>query len=246
MQKKAHLTLKLKTGDQARVAHGDSIKRGDVLVSPKPDEMDEFNLAKLLGVKPKDIGSFLVVKEGAAVNAGGVIAKKGGLMRKQIIKSPVAGIFTVVNSEKGIIGIKQERKSADITAWFSGEVVELTDEKIVFEVIGHTVDATDGKGQPVSGTLLLVSGPMDALSMPTELEEKILAVADAQSDIIAKADALGALAIIAQELHAPISIPYVVVEDIAALERYHGKTVVVYGDEKQVLVIAESGKVRED
>lgn len=240
MHKKAHLTLKLTGGDRPAVAVGAKVIPGDILVTATGAEIDEFNLAKLLGVSPKDITALLVIKENTPVKKGDVIASKKGLMSKQAVRSPVEGEFIIVNKDTGIVGIRKQKSRDDIVSWFSGHVTELSDEAIIFELAGVTLDGVQGKGHPVSGMLLYSAGDVDLLTMPIDLDQKILALKDASADIIAKADALGVNAIIAETIsQPPFSLPFIVVADIEAIGKYQNKTIIVYGNEKQILVLEE-------
>lgn len=241
--RKAHITLQLAKGDTPKVALGDKVSPGNTLVSYSSGELDEFNLAKLLGVKGAEIKKFLLVKEGEKVETHAVIAKKGGVLKKHIIKTPTDGIFTIVDPEKGIVGIRKETHKEDVTAWFSGQVVEATPEKLVFELTGHSITAKEGKGKPVSGNLLFIAEVIDVFNMPIDLENRVLAVRELHPDMIAKADALGVVAIIAETItQPPFELPYVLLEDISHIKGYTGKSVIVYGDEKQLLIVEEEKK----
>ncbi|RJR14966.1 hypothetical protein C4579_03540 [Candidatus Microgenomates bacterium] len=239
--KKAHLTLSLSSHDLPQVEVGDKIKPDTILITGESSHRDEFNLGKLLEVKGKAMKKYLKVKDGNQVEKGQVLAEKGGLLRSQLIKAPIAGTFHITDLDQGMVAIEQEKQGEEVKSWFSGKVTEVTNDKIVFEVSGQAIEANAGKGQPVSGNLHVISEVIDVLSMPTDLEDVILAVKEIEADIIAKADVLGAVAFISENwTDEAARLPFVTVSDIKTLKSYHGKNVIVYGDEQQLLIVADS------
>ncbi len=245
MQKKAHLTLTLKAGEKPHVNKGDHVKRGDILIESQNPVIYEFNLAHLFKLPPQKALLTLLVKPHQHVEKGTVLARKKSILSKHFIKTPIGGVM--VNSDNGIVGIQAGDKAAPVAAWFEGKATDVSDSKLIFEVIGTVCAGKSGKGSPASGKLLVVSEVITSLQMPIDLEERIFAVKTASSDIVAKADALGATAIIAETLDQPLfSLPYLLIEDIKELVRYNHKTVIICGDEKELLIIEEaSGSPRE-
>ncbi len=240
MHKKAHLTLKLSPNDALAVKIGDAVKPGDVLVTFGKPVIHEYNLAKYLEIEPAQLSKYLLVTDGSQVILNQPIARKKGLMNKHTVKVPVAGEFFVVDANAGIVGIKEKKASSEIVSWFSGTVSEINPEKIIFEVLGQAIIGTSGKGEPVSGTLLYFPDLVDVFSMPTNLQDRVLVLREAVAEVVAKADALGVSAIISQKLdQPPFKLPYVVVSDIEVLKIGHEKTSIVYGREKQILIIEE-------
>jgi predicted transcriptional regulator len=238
MQKKAHLTLRLNPNEKPQVAKGDRVVSGARLISSS-SELSEFNLAKLMGISPKDIEKYLKVKFGEKVEKGQLLAQKSDLLSRKIIKSPLSGVFIQVDKSKGIVGIQKENRHTETTAWFEGVVEEVQDDKIVFSVKGEMISGSDGKGLPVTGKYKIIENST-ALTMPIEISGCVLAVKDAQSDLIAKADALGAVAIVAETLdQPPFSLPYVLVSDINDTSRFREKSVIVFGDAKELIVIED-------
>src|SRR3989344_3840543 len=142
MHKKARITLKLKPGETPKVTLGAAVSRGDILTQTAPEEIAEFNLAQLLHINPLQLSKFLTITPGTKVEKGTVLARKSGVLKKQIIKSPISGTFTMVSKEKGIVGIQKDTHAdGPMVSWFDGIVAELNAEKIVFEVIGTLISA---------------------------------------------------------------------------------------------------------
>lgn len=243
MEKKAKLTLKLAASDICEVKKGDHISFGDTLIRFKEAKVQEFNLAEMLKIPPKNFKKYLKISDGAKVDENTVIAVKSGVLQKQILRSPQKGTFKIIDNEKGIVGISQNEKKEAIVSWFNGTVLEVTGENIVIELSGVTISAKTGRGKPVSGMLLYISEVIEMLTMPTDLENKILVTRIITPDIAAKADALGVAALIAEELQAPpFELPYLVLTEISELKSYNGKTIIVYGDENQLLIVDDSKK----
>lgn len=240
MQKKAHLTLKRTPKDTPHVKVGDKVKQGETVITVPKAKIHEFDIAKLLGIKPKSLSDCLLVRDGEMVEKAQAIAGKKGLLSKQVIKTPISGEFKIIDADKGIVGIAESSDARDIIAWCSGTVIEVTDEKVVLEVSGHAIVGKEGKGVPTSGMLLVVPEVIDAFALPTELEDRILVVHSASADMLAKADALGVMAVIGTVLdQPPFSLPFVVIESIEPFLKLSGKNAIIYGDEKQILVIEE-------
>ncbi len=232
--------LSLKIANQVpQVTAGDKVTFGQVVFRPKQTKVDKFNLADLLQVKPKYLSKYLKIKPGTQVKSGDVLAKKVNLLQKLDIKSPSEGKFEIIDEVKGIAAISKSYPGKETLAWFSGKVKEVDKNKVVFEVNGHSIKAEDGKGEPVSGQLLVIDADIDSLSMPTEVERCILAIREALPAIVAKANTLGALAIIAEKIDEPsFKLPYLQIQNISQLKDYNHRTVIVSGDEKHLLIIS--------
>jgi len=239
MHKKTNLTVRLPVGSAPAVTKGETVIKGTPLTKSAPREITEFNLQKIFG--HSDISKLIIVAAGTFVEKGIVLARKKGLFKKLSVKAPISGIFEIIDEKAGVVGIEKKKAKEAITSWFAGTVVEvINNDKIIFEVSGIPFAATAGKGHPVSGMLLVVTEIVDALSMPTDIEKRILAVPEAHQDMIAKADALGARAVITQEIGATPQLPFLLLSDISVLEKFNHKQVMVYGDEKQLIIIEGS------
>lgn len=238
MQKNALLTHRIAPNETPVVKKGDHIKHGDPVIAVGQSEVDEFNLAKLLDVKAKDIPKFLKVKPDSEVSRGQMLAFKGGMLKKRSVKSPVSGKFIWVDQDKGLVGIEKSSDQSEIKAWFDGVVKEVTDQKLVFEVGGVVHLGKEGIGGPVSGKLYYIPHEVTSLTLPIDLDGTVVVLKQALSDTVAKADALGAKAIIAETIEEPeFALPYILVEDISDFSRYNGKTVIVNGKEKEALIL---------
>lgn len=237
MHRKAHVTVSVAPGEHVVVEPGDKLKKGTPIVKPKADEIDEFNLAKLLGVAPGAIKKHLTVSDKSPVTKGQPIAIKKGLFKSQIVKTPSQGEFVIIDEEKGMVGVVRHHKGIEKVSLTEAVVFKVEDDKVILEVSGFVLEAKEGKGAFVTGVLKMAPHAT-AVTMPIEIDEHILVVKDAKSDLIAKADALGAKAIIAEMIEQPpFSLPFLVVSEIETLAKHHEKHVIVLGDEKQLLIV---------
>lgn len=237
MQTKTQLTISL-TGGDVKVKKGDVFKIGDILVDETPEEIDEFDVAKLLGVKAPEVLRLLTVVEGESVEKSHIIAKKKNLFHKTLLRAPVSGTFMIIDEAKGIVGLKRGAAHKKITASYPGVVVQVKDDGIVVEIKGVVISATSGKGHQTIGQLTLFPESVDMLSMPVDIAGKIIAVKNAVSDLIAKADTLGVRALIVEKVDQPeFMLPYVVIPDFSTISRYNEKQVLVHGDNKLLLVL---------
>lgn len=240
MHKKARITLTIKPDDKVRVKTGDEVYPGDLIISSGTHNFEEFNLATALQISPKLFEKFLEIKDGEEVKRGMPLARKKGLLQTIVVRSPLDGVFMVKDRDTGVVAVTSKKDVKDITCWFWGKVAELVDDKIIFELNGTAFSGKEGKGKPVSGTLVYIPKEITVLDMPTDISEKVLVVRSALADVIAKADALGVSAIVAQNVEQPpFNLPYVLLDTIDLLEKFHEKSSIVYGDEKQILIVEE-------
>ena len=238
MSKSTHLKYKLGPNDRPTVAKGQKVTRGDIIIKKQTRKIFEFPLAKILGVTPNKISKYLGQVENTLIKLGEVIARKPGFLSKRVVKAPIPGKLIVVDKAKGIVGIEHEDKQMDIKAWFEGIVTDVTPSEITFSPRGVVITGNSGSGLPVTGTLLSLVETVSALTMPIAVENCVLALKTANSDVVAKADALGAVAIVAETLEeTALKLPYLIVADIQSVHPHQKKTVVVFGDGKQLLVL---------
>ena len=72
----------------------------------------------------------------------------------------------------------------------------------------------------------MIKSPISIYDLPTDLKSVILAIKTAHSDIIAKADALGAMAVIAEKIEQPsFKLPYLLIERIDDIINFNDQKV---------------------
>ncbi|KKP59331.1 MAG: hypothetical protein UR52_C0008G0041 [Candidatus Gottesmanbacteria bacterium GW2011_GWA1_34_13] len=244
MSQITEVTLKLASSDKPLVSKGKKVNIGDPLVKSFIDETEQLNLCKILNIKPQKLEKFLKIKIGANVKAGDILAQNKKLFKKTLLKAPVSGTLVMLNKDQGLVGIKRQIESPNsLISWFHGEVIEVTKDKIMLKVDGLIITSKEGKGKPVKGILKVIKSPISIYDLPTDLKSVILAIKTAHSDIIAKADALGAMAVIAEKIEQPsFKLPYLLIERIDDIINFNDYEVMVYGDEKQILILNKENK----
>ncbi len=240
MHKKTHVSIHLETYEKPVVEKGFHILYGDPLIVSNPLSIHKFDLAKILDIPGQKITSYLLVKENQSVKQGQAIARKKRVFSSQLVKTPVAGEFIILDALRGLVGIKEKTDEKTTAAWFDGIVEEVNKEEIVFSVQGCMIEGIQGKGKLASGILKVVTENISTLTMPIDLDRAILVVKEAVSDVIVKADVLGAVAIVCEVLHSPnFSLPYLLVSDITKIHAHNKKQALLYGDKLQLLVLEE-------
>lgn len=239
MHKKTRLKLKLEPHEKPMVKPGDHIKSGDVLAKSETSDIVEINLAKLLQVAGKDLPKFLTKQLPVEVLSGEIIAIKKSLLAQKRVKSPKSGMLDYLDAEKGILQIKPPDADANkARAWFDGVIKEVSAHEVVCEVSGLVINGKAGSGGTVSGKLFAIKGEVRLFSLPTDIEDKIIILKSAGSDVVAKADALGAVAVIAETLEEPpFQLPHLIVSDIKDIMEHENKPAILHAEEKQLLII---------
>lgn len=236
MQKHAHLKIKLPPSHKVSVKKGDRIAAGDTLTHTS-QEIDEFDLGRLLGVSTSQVGRYVLVKEDEHIEEGQVIARKKSVMSTQTVRSPVSGSFTWTDKEKGLVGIKRQAGVEPIVASVDGIVAEILDDAMVIQVKGVVLPAKGGKGGPISGMLYKIDNPT-LFDVPENIEECVVVVKEAPSSFVAKVDALGAVGIVAETLdEPPFSLPYLLFDSVEDIFSLGLRPVLVLGEENQLLVL---------
>ena len=244
MHKKTRLKLKLEPHEKPVVKPGDHIKAGDVLAESAGEATVEINLAKLLQVAGKDLPKFLTKELPVEVMSGEIIALKKSLLAQKRVKSPKSGMLDYLDAEKGTLQIKPRDAEANkARAWFDGIIKEVSSHEVVCEVSGLVVNGKAGAGGTVSGKLFSIKGEVKLFSLPTDIEDKIIILKSAGSDVVAKADALGAVAVIAETLEEPpFKLPHLIVSDIKDIMVHENKHAILHAEEKQLLIIEGESK----
>jgi hypothetical protein len=242
MSKATLVTIKLEPNDKSVVSKGKKIIIGDSLVKSFSENIISINLKKILNINPKHLEKYLIVKPGTQINQHDIIAEKKSVLKKEQIKAPISGKFEILDKDQGIVIIKNQIESSKlITSWFDGEVKDVMPDKIIFSVNGESITGVKGKGKLVKGKLQVIGESISIYDLPIDLKSQIIAIKNASSDIVAKADALGALAIIAETLEQPpFSLPFIIISDIASISKFHKQDIMLFGDEKQILILSSS------
>jgi hypothetical protein len=144
---------KLPRGSVPRVLAGQNVKATEILaVAEAACEHRILNIAKMLGVEPRRIISFLIRREGDNVLAGDLIATRRKFLRKIRVTSPIDG--SIIHIEEGQMLIEGKRTRIEVEATTPGKVINIEPEKhIEIETTGALIQIAWGCGDFVWGTL---------------------------------------------------------------------------------------------
>ncbi len=164
----------------------------DVLARAElPGIMRTVRAAETLGVDPKDLEQFLLVKEGDSVEKGAVICRSTsffGLFKSEC-RSPVSGLVELINPISGTVGIREAPSPVEVTAYLRGTVTEvLAGEGAYIETEGALIQGIFGVGGERTGPVRIISERPDmavtAESIPSDAVGKVL-VGGASADLAA-------------------------------------------------------------
>lgn len=121
-----------------------------------------MSAAEKLGVPPEEVGNYLRVEKGAAVEAGAVLASRKRLLGERQVVSPVDGIFfDVVN---GRIAIQPTSDWLELRALVAGRVVSyIGNQGVTIETSGSLIQAAWGSGQEGVGRLKLIANAPETM-----------------------------------------------------------------------------------
>lgn len=164
----------------------------DVLARAElPGIMRTVRAAETLGVDPKDLEQFLLVKEGDSVEKGAVICRSTsffGLFKSEC-RSPVSGLVELINPISGNVGVREAPSPVEVTAYLRGTVTEvLPGEGAYIETEGALIQGIFGVGGEKTGPVRIISERPDAAvtaeSIPSDAAGKVL-VGGASADLAA-------------------------------------------------------------
>ncbi|MAT99705.1 MAG: hypothetical protein CL608_21405 [Anaerolineaceae bacterium] len=121
-----------------------------------------------LGIAPEELGEYLRVEKGAAVEAGTVLASRKRLLGERQVVSPVDGIFfDVVN---GRIAIQPTSDWLELRALVAGRIVSYVSNRgVMIETSGSLIQAAWGSGREGVGQLKIVANAPGAVLSPEHL-----------------------------------------------------------------------------
>lgn len=241
MSQTALLTVELKPDDQPLIKVGQMVIKGDVIIKRRHLEVDIINISKLLKIAPDKITRYLKVRIDQTVKAGDILAVKKSILAQQTVKTPVAGVIGRIDEKIGTVDIRRDQTGKDLVIDYTGRVKEVEPKRIVIEVKGKVIMGKGGQGEPISGQLKILPEENGVFGIKSDISGSVVVIKQAFPAVIAKADALGAQAIIAQVLEQPpFELPYLLVDDINRLHSFADKSVLVLGDQKQLIILEET------
>lgn len=138
--------------------------------STKPTKID---LAKAMGVKPRQVGRYLSKPVGDFVYRGDVIASKKAAGGFNFVKAPQTGNITHFDSKTGVITLQYKTSPIDFPAHVHGEVIELqAEESVTLRYEARRLDGSLGVGKDSSGTLYCIDN--EAAIGDSDLKGKLI------------------------------------------------------------------------
>lgn len=121
------------------------------------------DVAVELGVRPKEIGRFMLRKMGEEVKKGQIFAKKGeqAAFFTKSASAPISGIISEINENTGYVTISRPFKEVVVRAYLTGKVVEILPRRgAIVETPAVRVTGIFGVGRETHGNLkTLVDDP---------------------------------------------------------------------------------------
>jgi hypothetical protein len=152
---------------------GAVVRATDVVARTElPGKVNMMNFANLLGVMADEIDPVLVVKPGAAIKKGQLLAEKKSFLRifGAKVLSPIDGTFESVSKVTGQAVLREPPSPVEVKAYIDGKVVEVN-EGVVVESVAALVQGIFGLAGEAHAELVLVGKSPDAVLEPAHLEK---------------------------------------------------------------------------
>lgn len=232
--------FKIPKNSKTFVKKDDRIEPGTILAEGKDEgEKQTLAIAKTLKISPDQIFKVLLKKLGDKVYQGEIIAVKPALFKKTVLKSPINGRVVEVSTSLGEITLAPQKKKVVVKSPVTGKVKEIGKEEIKIEFEGMCFSGKKGGGRKTVGFIENLPPQVSILDLSAEIKKKILVSFNFPSSLVAKAWALEAAGLVAEDFagfNHP-SLPYLTLskKDIKALRGCQGKSAVL--DPEQNLLI---------
>ncbi len=178
-----------------RVSSGDVLSKGRVSIGHK-----EFNLTKILGVGPKEIGACLKKLPGEAIVPGDLIATRKKLFKKRDLKSSVKGVVDSLNEKTGVLRINLGESDLEAKTEVSGKVSQVKDKTIMISFEAYVFKGIGGLGGRGKGEILCLGEREEEVgfaSLSSEAGGKIVVLGGRiKLDFWEKACALGVVGLL--------------------------------------------------
>lgn len=202
-----NLPIPIPQGFKLQVKEDQKISAGDTIAVKEDFSSDLLiNIAQDLGIDPKKVPQSLSKKPGDRVEAGDLIAKKGGILGSREIHSRVSGTIVKLSEEEGTIVVRtdsalNEDSQIKISSPVDGIVISCDNDKVVLKTDKETILAEKGSGETGFGETLVISQEVvDQKEIDDKVSGKILIAKSITREAAAKAIGLGALGIISQKV----------------------------------------------
>ncbi len=161
---------------QVLVQVGDEVCPDTVVARTElPGPITTLRVAERLGVEPRELGKFLLKREGDKVQAGEVIAERKtlfGLFTSRVT-SPITGTIDFISEATGNIGIRHLPTPVEVTAYLRGLVVEvIPEEGAVVATRGVFVQGIFGLSGERHGTIAILANSPDEVVSDAKLSDE--------------------------------------------------------------------------
>jgi len=201
LQRQRQLPLK----GEVVVSQGDTVSRDQVVArTDLPGNVTTLNLVNILSCTPDELPTYMLKKEGDAVEAGEPIAETRPLIKwfKTTVEAPISGTLENISKITGQIIFRAPPRPVEVQAYIDGTVAEvLPEEGIIVETTGAFIQGIFGLGGETWGPLHVISdSPDQALTLDhidNACAGKIVVGGNLLTlDVINKAREVGAVGII--------------------------------------------------
>ena len=159
------------------VKQGDKVRAEDVVAHAElPGDVAMVNVVNLLGISPAELSSFMLKKEGDAVERDEVIAQTKPFIKwfRSVVKSPAKGTLETVSQVTGQVMVRMSPKPLDVRAYVDGMVVEVfPNDGVVVETAGALVQGILGIGGEVTGEIAMVGEGPGHVIEPDDLKPEL-------------------------------------------------------------------------
>lgn len=247
----ATIALYLPKGITLCVKEGNEVHYGQTLAQ-SPSENVIYTVGKLFSIKPQDIQTIIVKKEGEEFAKGDVLVRKRTLWATKTLRSSFAGKVARIDGGKGELEVSPGLASQDtrIVSPVDGLVQKIDNEQMLIDFHGMVIFAKQGIGKMKKGLLTIVAkkdGESTLSDIRKDHEQKILLGGYFPRAVLEKAFGIGAEAVLATRLEEGdfayleerkvfnACLALVSGTDYDTLEKYEGKEVVIEGMHKRII-----------
>lgn len=221
----------------------EKVEEGQKVATFNRFKKSQINLAQEMGLSPQKTGSCLLVKLGQKITKEELIAKNNSLLKKITVKSPVSGQVLAFDSNTGILTIETAGKNRDLLSPFSGKIEKIGQEGITIQIKAEKVfDLEKTWGNNVFGQLAYHGGALTAFDC--QFQKKIVLTQQVYPALINKAQAIGSLAIISDDIADPSSINFdqltiakTTSEEVEELKKFLDCWLIIDSQQKKVAVL---------
>ena len=228
------------------VTEDQNVEKGDNLAVNESTNKDIIiDIASTLKISPGKIFKYLKKNPTDNVLPGDLLAEKKSFIKTITVKSPVKGKIKEVELGKGTILISENMNDTAtkfIKSPVLGKVKKIGKDTIELEVKGHKLEGKSGTGKDRFGELYQLHSEHNTFfDFGSDVENKIVLLAQAEQEVIAKLDALDALGVICKKnnTQGKFSVLTVSDESYKELSSYSGSFVWLRPIDHEVVLLSE-------